>query len=131
MVKIGKKTLLNSYKVTFSFVKDINMDEEKKITNRKNNTTLAGQQIVTRFYIAIHELINRKVIRGVQTFTRMYDIDRRAFKIIEANPQRKMFDTGWLSYLVKDFNVNAEWLLLGKGSMFKEEIKSAKKTEPK
>lgn len=97
------------------------MEAEKKPTNRKNNTTLAGQQIVTRFYIAIHELINRKEIRGIQTFTNLYDINRRAFKTIEANPQRKMFDTGWLNYLVKDFNVNAEWLLLGIGPMFKEE----------
>ncbi len=38
--------------------------EENKSTNRKNNTTLAGQQIVTRFYIAVHEIINRKTIRG-------------------------------------------------------------------
>ncbi len=97
------------------------MEEKKKPTNRKNNTTLAGQQIVTRFYIAVNELINRKEIRGIQTFTNLYGINRRAFKTIEANPQRKMFDTGWLNYLVKDFNVNAEWLLLGIGPMFKEE----------
>ncbi|MBB4036614.1 hypothetical protein GGR21_002520 [Dysgonomonas hofstadii] len=101
--------------------------EENKSTNRKNNTTLAGQQIVTRFYIAVHEIINRKTIRGVQTFTRMYGIDRRAFKIVEANPQRKMFDTGWLNYLVKDFNVNPEWLLTGRGSMFKEDSVTVKK----
>lgn len=96
------------------------MEEEKKVT-RKNNTTLAGQQIVTRFYIAIHELINKKVIRGVQTFTKKYDIDRRAFKRIEANPQMKSFDCGWLNFIVKDFDVNPEWLLTGKGQMFKNE----------
>lgn len=92
-------------------------ENEKKIT-RKNNTTIAGQQVVIRFYIAVHELINMKAIRGIQTFTKLYDIDRRAFKIVEANPQRKMFDTGWLHYIVKDFKVNPEWLLLGIGPMF-------------
>jgi len=100
--------------------------EEKKVT-RKNNTTQVGQQIVMRFYIAINELINRKELRGVQTFTRLYGIDRRAFKRIEANPQMKSFDCGWLHYIVKDFNVNPDWLLLGKGSMFKEEQVFAKK----
>lgn len=96
------------------------MEEEKKVT-RKNNTTLAGQQIVTRFYIAVNELINKKVIRGVQTFTKKYDIDRRAFKRIEASPQMKSFDCGWLNFIVKDFDVNPEWLLTGKGQMFKNE----------
>jgi hypothetical protein len=100
--------------------------EEKKVT-RKNNTSLAGQQIVTRFYIAVHELINRKELRGVQTFTRLYGIDRRAFKTVEANPQRKMFDTGWLNYLVRDFNVNPEWLLTGRGFIFKEDSVTVKK----
>lgn len=106
------------------------MEEKKKVT-RTNNTTQAGQQIVMRFYIAIRELINRKELRGIQTFTRLYGIDRRRFNRVEANPQMKSFDTGWLNYVVKDFNVNSEWLILGKGSMFKEEIKSAKKTESK
>lgn len=100
--------------------------EEKKVT-RKNNTSLAGQQIVIRFYIAINELINRKELRGVQTFTKKYDIDRRAFKRIEANPQMKSFDCGWLNYLVKDFNVNPEWILTGRGAMFKEEQVLVKK----
>lgn len=106
------------------------MEEEKKAT-RKNNTTQAGQQVVMRFYIAINELINRKELRGVQTFTRLYGIDRRAFKTIESNPQRKMFDTGWLHYLVRDFGINAEWLILGKGSMFSKDVPNNKMADKK
>lgn len=94
------------------------MEQNDNTVTRKNNTSIAGQQVVMRFFLAINELINQKTIRGMQTFTKKYDIDRRNFKLLEMNPQKKQFDTGWLTYLVRDFGVNAEWLLLGKGAMF-------------
>ena len=92
-------------------------------TPRKNTTSLVGQQIVMRFFLAINELVNRKVIRGVATFTKKYDIDRRNFKLLEANPERKQFDVGWVTFIVKDFGINLEWLIFGKGPMFKNENK--------
>lgn len=101
--------------------------QEDKKSKRTNNTSLAGQQIVTRFFIAIHELKNRRRIKGVQTFTNKYGINRGTFWTIESNPQRKSFDVGWLNYLVKDYNVNPDWLLTGKGSMFNEDSSTVKK----
>lgn len=103
------------------------MDKEKKVT-RRNNTSVVGQQVVMRFFLAINELVNKKALRGIKTFTDKYNIDRRNFKLLEANPERKSFDVGWLHYLVKDFNVNPEWLLLGKGYMFTKEPETVKVT---
>lgn len=96
--------------------------ENKKPVRRKSNTSKEGQQIVMRFFIAVRELINRKTIRGVQTFTDRYSIDRRNFLFLEANPEKKQFDVGWLHFIVKDYGVNMEWLILGKGPMFKNDF---------
>lgn len=82
--------------------------------------TATSQIIVRRFFEAVHELKSRKVIRGVQTFTTRYGINKRNFYTCEAQPERDMFQVAWLGYLVSDFKVSAQWLLTGEGSKFTE-----------
>ena len=54
------------------------------------NTTVS-KQIMERFYSALDAIIESKKIRGVNTYCRLYEIDRRNFIA-----QRKDLDRGWL-----------------------------------
>lgn len=80
----------------------------------------ASQLVAKRFFEAIQTLITIKKIRGKQTFTRAYDINRRNFIFVETHLESNQFQVSWLSHLVNDFNVSAEWLLTGKGKIFNE-----------
>ncbi|HBG40211.1 MAG TPA: hypothetical protein DDW85_02205 [Porphyromonadaceae bacterium] len=72
-----------------------------------------------RFYSALDAIIAKKDIRGVATYCRLYDIDRRNFVAQRKDLDRGWFQISWLQPMVLDFGVNAEWLLTGRGRMFK------------
>lgn len=73
-----------------------------------------SQIIVRRFFEALHLLIDRKEIRGKQTFTKRYDINRWNMNTLEKNPESDIFQPAWLTYLVRDYGVSASWLLTGR-----------------
>ena len=52
--------------------------------------TEVSKQIMERFYQCLDELIATNTIRGVNTYCRLYDIDRRNFLA-----QRKDLNRGW------------------------------------
>ena len=58
------------------------------------------------------------LIRGVATYCRLYDIDRRNQYAQKKDLNRGWFQVSWLYPLVRNYGVNAEWLLTGKGKMF-------------
>ncbi|MFV0501743.1 MAG: hypothetical protein ACK5MH_09165 [Bacteroidales bacterium] len=82
-----------------------------------------GVDITKRFFEAIDMLIASKKIRGVKTFTDMYNINRRNFITIKNNPENSILKTEYLLYLVRDFNFNAHWLITGNGGMFAKQAK--------
>lgn len=77
-----------------------------------------SQKIVSRFFEALHTLIASKAIRGKQTFTREYGINRWNLNTLESDHSRDIFQPCWLTYLVRDFGISATWLLTGTGGMF-------------
>jgi len=83
--------------------------------------TIDSQKIVKRFFEAIYALKARGDIRGKQTFTNRYGINRWNFNTLEKEPERDIFQMAWLAHLITDYGVSAEWLMTGKGDMFKNQ----------
>lgn len=79
-----------------------------------------SQIIVRRFFEALRILKANKIIRGKQTFTNRYGINRWNLNTLEKEPDRDIFQVSWLEYLVRDYNVSPMWLLTGEGSFFNE-----------
>ncbi len=83
--------------------------------------TNEGKQITGRFFEALYALKARRVIRGKQTFTSRYGINRRNLNALESGSgTAQSVQLNWLVYLVRDFGVSARWLLVGDGDMFGE-----------
>ena len=78
-------------------------------------------KIVERFFEAIYDLKEKKIIRGKQTFTRSYNINSRNFWLLEQDKTRDILQLSWIAHLVNDFHVSAEWIITGKGKMYKKE----------
>ncbi len=80
--------------------------------------TTDSQTISTRFFEALRRLAEYKIIRGRQTFTRRYGINRWNMSTLEKEPTRDSFQLGWLLYLVRDYMISPRWLITGEGSFF-------------
>lgn len=77
--------------------------------------------IKERFYTAIRELLAMGVLRGRQTYCRLYGIDKRNFYAQEADLTLLRIQLYWLVPLVHEYGVSAKWLLTGEGYMFEIE----------
>ena len=75
-------------------------------------------QIADRFFHAIDVLRRRRVIRGLQTFTRLHSINYGNMNTLKNNRDRHALKTEYLAFLAQDYGVSCEWLLLGTGDMF-------------
>lgn len=85
--------------------------------------TPVSKQIMERFYSALDAIIAMKKIRGVNTYCRLYEIDRRNLQANRKDLDRGWFQLSWLQPLVKEYGVSAEWLLTGSGRMFKNLVR--------
>ena len=79
-----------------------------------------SQKIVSRYFIALRKLKERRIIRGKQTFTARYGINRWNMNFLEKNQESDIFQPAWLTYLVRDYGVSPLWLLTGDGPFFSE-----------
>lgn len=77
-----------------------------------------SQRVVRRFFIALQRLKDDHIIRGKQTFTRRYGINRWNMNTLEKDPSRDIFQAAWLTYLVNDYGVSSMWLLTGQGDFY-------------
>lgn len=77
-----------------------------------------SQIIIKRFFEALQILIKEKIIRGKQTFTRRYDINRWNMNTLEKNLESDIFQPAWLLYLTRDYMVSPRWLITGEGNFY-------------
>jgi len=82
--------------------------------------TPISKQIMERFYCALDAIIAMKRIRGVNTYCRMYDIDRRNLIANRKDLDRGWFQLSWLQPMVTEYGLSAKWLLTGAGKMFEQ-----------
>ena len=85
--------------------------------------TPESQKIIERFFEALHVLIDKKVIRGKQTFTRRYGINRWNFNTVEKDKSRDIFQMSWLANMINDYGISSQWLMTGNGEMFAKKQK--------
>ena len=74
-------------------------------------------EIVCRFFEALEWLKETRRIRGLQTFARSCGVDRRSLRRLQAEPEKNSLKVGWVVPLVRDYGINAQWLLTGEGPM--------------
>lgn len=79
-----------------------------------------SREITARFFAALDELKGRGRIHSLHDFTRRYGVDYSNFAKLKADHGRNIMQAGWLSVLVLDFGVSADWLLTGRGGVFPE-----------
>ncbi|KAA6300972.1 MAG: hypothetical protein EZS26_002864 [Candidatus Ordinivivax streblomastigis] len=84
--------------------------------------------IQRRFFEALDMMIDSGKTNGLLTFCKDHNLNRVKYSNIRTemrNPNAakatnyKVIDLDALTYLCEDFNVSSDWLLLGKGGMFK------------
>lgn len=80
--------------------------------------TPVTQEIIGRFYESLDAVIANKTIRGVQTYCRLYGIDRRNLIANRKDLSRGWFQVSWLVPLIEVYGVSARWLMTGRGNMF-------------
>lgn len=76
--------------------------------------------IISRFFAAVDALVAMKKIKGRATYCRLYGIDRANFNTQKKDLSKGFFQVSWVVPLVKDFNVSSDWILLGRGEMFRK-----------
>lgn len=87
-----------------------------------------SQKVIRRFFEALYYLKGQKIIRGKQTFTNGFGINRWNLNTLEKDMSRDIFQVAWLSYLVQKYGVSSTWLLTGRGEIlaFKDKKKTGK-----
>jgi hypothetical protein len=82
------------------------------------NISREGIEVTNRFFEAIDMLKAQKTIRGLQTFTTKYELNRWNVNTVKWNPEKSILKPEWMVYLVRDYNISADWLLTGRGGIF-------------
>lgn len=83
--------------------------------------------ITKRFFEALSVLKEQRKIRGLKTFTDQYNINYWNMHTLREEQDKRILKPEYLAYLVRDFGVSAEWLVVGRGSMFSKENLSMKR----
>lgn len=79
-----------------------------------------GIAITKRFFEAIDMLKAQKRMRGLLTFTKAHDINYWNINTVRNQPEASVLKPEWIAYLVLDYGISSDWLITGRGGMFKQ-----------
>ena len=80
---------------------------------------LIRTNINNRFFQALDMVVRSGAIRGEATFCKEHNIDRRNLIKVKSNSSDQRVRIEWIYYLCNDFSISAEWIISGKGPMFR------------
>ena len=84
--------------------------------------------VMERFFKALDTIIENRMIRGVQTYCNDYGIDKRHLYAQRKDLYIGFFEIYWILPMIQKFGVSPEWLLFGKGDMFRKKRKKSHDT---
>lgn len=93
------------------------MQEVKEKRGARGVNDKKSIEIVERFFIALDALIEMGTINSEHSFCIENDLNRRNFKRLREEPYRKF--NLWMFALIIEHGVSGDWILTGKGKMFK------------
>ena len=82
-----------------------------------------------RFFNAVDRCISDKKIRGRQTFTAAFGINKRNFYTAKDEEYSGRFKTTWIAYLYRKCGVSLKYLMTGDGEFYEAEEKAKMRTE--
>lgn len=88
-------------------------------------------EITGRFFEAMDYLVAGRIIRGYQTVTNLWHIDRRNLAKLKAEPQRRSLKVEYVCYLERDFGISSRWVVTGHGKMLLPTAKTDEQKGPK
>ncbi len=92
------------------------------------NNMIITDDVQKRFFTAIEYFTETKKLAGLQTFCRDYKLNRPRYSRVKnkvmspetsAETMYRTIDIVALVIICRDFNISSDWLLLGKGKMFR------------
>lgn len=86
--------------------------------------------ITMRFFHTIDVLRQMRKLRGLQTFTKKYNINYWNICTIKKEPGNHSIKVEWLYYLVRDYGVSADYLLTGVGNIMRDETGKSRNKVP-
>ena len=78
-------------------------------------------EINKRFFLAIDYLVKKKIIRGLNTFAKMHNINYWNLCTVKKEQERRVLKVEYIAYIVKDFNISVDYLLFGVGRITKNQ----------
>jgi hypothetical protein len=78
-----------------------------------------AEKIQSRFFKALNTLIRQEKIHTLNSFCLKYGLHKSKYYELRDGGHYKFIDIDALNYLVKDYGVSADWLITGKGKMFR------------
>lgn len=88
-----------------------------------------GVAITNRFFLAIDTMIQQGRIKSLRQVTEMYGLNYGNTYTIRKKPETFILKPELIAKLCQDFNVSAEWILLGIEPMFYHKRKCLKNSK--
>lgn len=82
------------------------------------NISPEGIAVTKRFFEALDMLKAQKRMRGLLTFTKAHDINYWNINTVRNQPESRVLKPEWITYMVLDYGISANWIITGRGGMF-------------